>query len=170
MFGTVNGNFWLFLIFPLRQFFFIILRKIYRYWKFPETGFTCLVFSDLEEEQRSSFLFLAMTMWTVISFFSFLTLNNFCFDGTEIFSCVHVSQLSSQFFLPWCNSNGLNLSPVNMINRITLKSQFMFSVKPILSSKLAKFRFFRLCITRSNTCSLSELYSFSKFSFLRSSF
>ena len=72
-----------------------------------------------------------------------------------------------------CDSNGLILSPVCMVHRITLKTRFMLSIKPILSSKLAMITFFTVCIAHSTApspaCSLGRLNSFSILLFLEDS-
>ena len=52
-------------------------------------------------------------------------------------------------FLSWCKSNGLTLSPVCMVIRVTLKARFTLSVKPILSCESALIKFFSVFVARS---------------------
>ena len=73
-------------------------------------------------------------------------------------------------FLPCCKSNGLIFSPVSLVNRITLKACFMLPVKPTLSTKSARIKFFSVSNAPSAVpvplFSLGGLYYISMFIFL----
>ena len=60
-------------------------------------------------------------------------------------------------FLPWCSSNGVNFSPVFIVNRITRNSRFTLSVRLMPSFKFAIKRFFNVCIAFSTPALLSLL-------------
>ena len=104
-----------------------------------------------------------LSYYDVVRYFSFLTLcyekwgsfwwywNVLCFPVKQLTSNIfdYFGQFSSRSFMTWCKSSRLDLSPLCMANRNTLQTWFMFSVKPILFSKLAMIKFFSVRTARS---------------------
>ena len=74
-------------------------------------------------------------------------------------------------FQLWWSSNELSICRVFIVNRIALKTQFILSMRPGLSSKLAIIKFLNVFIERSTApvpvCNLGGLSSFSMFLLLQ---
>ena len=60
-----------FFYFRSNEFFWLLSKNVYRYWKFPLTSFIGILSGNLWDEQLECFLFLAITMWSITSPFSF---------------------------------------------------------------------------------------------------
>ena len=160
MFGTVNGNFQLFLILPFIQFFYLSSQKIFmdiRKFHFAVSLSSSLVTCGTSYKE---YMFLALFFWSTTSPFLFrATYIPICFDGTEILDVVHSDKkfllsltmlvISVLGFLPWCKSDWFTLNPVCILCRNIPKAPFILSEKPILSLNLSTIKIFSVRKARS---------------------
>ena len=87
---------------------------------------------------------------------------------------------SVPILLPWCSSKEATFNPVCMVNRIIVSFLSTLSVKRVSCSKLATFKFLRVCKARSATpvpvCDFGwatlnfDVFHFAKFSIVRGLF
>ena len=183
MFGTVNSNSRLFFVLPIQGFFLAFFSlNINGYWKIPLVGFTGHLSGDLCDVQHGIFFFLAMIMWSATSAFSFRdTYIRICFCGSEMLINVQsdkklllcltmlVNSVLSFFFM--MKSKRAQFKSISYRESPYFKAWFNPSVRPILSSQLAKIKLFSHCVACLTipvpVCYLGGLYPTSMFSLLQ---